>query len=108
MVDSATAAADQLFLCRDWVRVPPSGGAGGGACSSSHRPSKDHDRDFGRDCVSPARGCLLALTNSGVRLNEFTHQVRLLAELADMPYLKPTHDELEFVVHISCAPRCTK
>lgn len=40
----------------------------------------------------------LALMNTGARLDDVIHQVRLPDELADKPYLKPTYDEPEFVV----------
>jgi alkyl sulfatase BDS1-like metallo-beta-lactamase superfamily hydrolase len=40
----------------------------------------------------------LALMNSGARLDDVIHQVRLPKELADKPFLKPTYDEPEFVV----------
>jgi len=40
----------------------------------------------------------LALMNSGARLDDVIHQVRLPEELANKPYLKPTYDEPEFVV----------
>ncbi len=40
----------------------------------------------------------LALMNAGARLNDVIHSVRLPADLADLPYLKPTYDEPEFVV----------
>jgi alkyl sulfatase BDS1-like metallo-beta-lactamase superfamily hydrolase len=40
----------------------------------------------------------LALMNTGARLDDVIHQVRLPQELADKPYLKPTYDEPEFVV----------
>jgi alkyl sulfatase BDS1-like metallo-beta-lactamase superfamily hydrolase len=36
--------------------------------------------------------------NSGARLDDVIHQVRLPKELADKPFLKPTYDEPEFVV----------
>ena len=36
--------------------------------------------------------------NSGARLDDVIHQVRLPEELANKPYLKPTYDEPEFVV----------
>ena len=40
----------------------------------------------------------LALMNSGARIDDVIHQVRLPDELANKPYLKPTYDEPEFVV----------
>jgi alkyl sulfatase BDS1-like metallo-beta-lactamase superfamily hydrolase len=40
----------------------------------------------------------LALMNSGARLDDVIHQVRLPQHLADLPYLRPTYDEPEFVV----------
>ena len=40
----------------------------------------------------------LALMNSGARLDEVIHEVRLPEHLADLPYLRPTYDEPEFVV----------
>jgi alkyl sulfatase BDS1-like metallo-beta-lactamase superfamily hydrolase len=40
----------------------------------------------------------LALMNSGARLDDVIHQVRLPEELANKPFLKPTYDEPEFVV----------
>ncbi|MFZ9628567.1 MAG: alkyl sulfatase dimerization domain-containing protein [Ilumatobacteraceae bacterium] len=40
----------------------------------------------------------LALMNSGARLDDVIHEVRLPQHLADKPYLKPTYDEPEFVV----------
>ena len=40
----------------------------------------------------------LRLMNSGARLDEVIHSVRLPQELADLPYLRPTYDEPEFVV----------
>ncbi len=40
----------------------------------------------------------LAFMNSGARLDDVIHQVRLPKELADKPFLKPTYDEPEFVV----------
>jgi alkyl sulfatase BDS1-like metallo-beta-lactamase superfamily hydrolase len=40
----------------------------------------------------------LALMNAGARLDDVIHTVRLPAHLADLPYLKPTYDEPEFVV----------
>lgn len=40
----------------------------------------------------------LALMNSGARLDDVIHQVRLPDELAAKPYLQPTYDEPEFVV----------
>lgn len=40
----------------------------------------------------------LALMNSGARLDDVIHTVRLPSDLADKPYLKPTYDEPEFVV----------
>ena len=40
----------------------------------------------------------LALMNAGARLDEVIHEVRLPAHLADLPYLRPTYDEPEFVV----------
>jgi alkyl sulfatase BDS1-like metallo-beta-lactamase superfamily hydrolase len=40
----------------------------------------------------------LALMNSGARLDDVIHQVRLPAHLAELPYLRPTYDEPEFVV----------
>ncbi len=40
----------------------------------------------------------LALMNSGARLDDVIHSVRLPADLANKPYLKPTYDEPEFVV----------
>ena len=40
----------------------------------------------------------LALMNSGARLDDVIHSVRLPDELANKPYLKPTYDEPEFVV----------
>jgi glyoxylase-like metal-dependent hydrolase (beta-lactamase superfamily II) len=43
-------------------------------------------------------GQTLALMNTGARLDDVIHQVKLPSELADKPYLKPTYDEPEFVV----------
>jgi alkyl sulfatase BDS1-like metallo-beta-lactamase superfamily hydrolase len=40
----------------------------------------------------------LALMNSGARLNDVIHTVKLPQELADLPYLRPSYDEPEFVV----------
>lgn len=40
----------------------------------------------------------LRLMNSGARLDEVIHTVRLPRELAELPYLRPTYDEPEFVV----------
>ena len=40
----------------------------------------------------------LALMNSGARLDEVIHTVRLPAHLAELPYLQPNYDEPEFVV----------
>lgn len=40
----------------------------------------------------------LTLMNTGARLDEVIHTVRLPAHLAELPYLKPTYDEPEFVV----------
>jgi alkyl sulfatase BDS1-like metallo-beta-lactamase superfamily hydrolase len=40
----------------------------------------------------------LALMNSGARLNDVIHTVKLPNELADLPYLRPSYDEPEFVV----------
>ena len=40
----------------------------------------------------------LAMMNTGARLDDVIHGVRLPAHLADLPYLKPTYDEPEFVV----------
>ena len=40
----------------------------------------------------------LALMNTGARLDDVIHQVKLPASLAEKPYLKPTYDEPEFVV----------
>jgi alkyl sulfatase BDS1-like metallo-beta-lactamase superfamily hydrolase len=40
----------------------------------------------------------LELMNAGARLDDVLHTVRLPADLADKPYLKPTYDEPEFVV----------
>lgn len=40
----------------------------------------------------------LQLMNAGARLDEVIHSVRLPRELADLPYLRPTYDEPEFVV----------
>ncbi len=40
----------------------------------------------------------LALMNTGARLDDVIHQVRLPAHLAELPYLRPTYDEPEFVV----------
>jgi len=40
----------------------------------------------------------LALMNTGARLDDVIHSVRLPDHLADRPYLQPTYDEPEFVV----------
>ena len=40
----------------------------------------------------------LELMNAGARLDDVIHTVRLPKHLADLPYLKPTYDEPEFVV----------
>lgn len=40
----------------------------------------------------------LAMMNTGARLDDVIHTVRLPDHLADLPYLKPTYDEPEFVV----------
>ena len=40
----------------------------------------------------------LSLMNAGARLDDVIHTVRLPQHLADLPYLKPTYDEPEFVV----------
>jgi alkyl sulfatase BDS1-like metallo-beta-lactamase superfamily hydrolase len=40
----------------------------------------------------------LALMNSGARLNDVIHTVKLPQELANLPYLRPSYDEPEFVV----------
>jgi alkyl sulfatase BDS1-like metallo-beta-lactamase superfamily hydrolase len=40
----------------------------------------------------------LDLMNSGARLDEVIHSVRLPQHLAEKPYLRPTYDEPEFVV----------
>lgn len=40
----------------------------------------------------------LAMMNAGARLDDVIHTVRLPQHLADLPYLKPTYDEPEFVV----------
>ena len=40
----------------------------------------------------------LDLMNSGARLDDVIHTVRLPQHLADKPYLRPTYDEPEFVV----------
>lgn len=40
----------------------------------------------------------LALMNTGARLDDVIHQVRLPDHLAGLPYLAPTYDEPEFVV----------
>jgi len=40
----------------------------------------------------------LRLMNSGARLDEVIHTVKLPVELAELPYLRPTYDEPEFVV----------
>ncbi len=40
----------------------------------------------------------LALMNSGARLDDVLHTVRLPAHLAELPYLRPNYDEPEFVV----------
>ena len=40
----------------------------------------------------------LALMNSGARLNDVIHTVKLPQQLADLPYLRPSYDEPEFVV----------
>lgn len=40
----------------------------------------------------------LEMMNSGARLDDVIHSVRLPAHLADLPYLRPTYDEPEFVV----------
>jgi alkyl sulfatase BDS1-like metallo-beta-lactamase superfamily hydrolase len=40
----------------------------------------------------------LALMNSGARLNDVIHAVKLPSELANLPYLRPSYDEPEFVV----------
>ena len=40
----------------------------------------------------------LSLMNTGARLDEIIHTVRLPSHLADLPYLRPTYDEPEFVV----------
>ena len=40
----------------------------------------------------------LAMMNTGARLDDVIHSVRLPDHLADRPYLQPTYDEPEFVV----------
>ncbi|MEX1218675.1 MAG: alkyl sulfatase dimerization domain-containing protein [Acidimicrobiales bacterium] len=40
----------------------------------------------------------LRLMNAGARLDEVIHSVKLPQQLADLPYLRPTYDEPEFVV----------
>jgi alkyl sulfatase BDS1-like metallo-beta-lactamase superfamily hydrolase len=40
----------------------------------------------------------LALMNTGARLNDVIHTVKLPQDLADLPYLRPSYDEPEFVV----------
>ena len=40
----------------------------------------------------------LSLMNAGARLDDVIHTVTLPARLAELPYLKPTYDEPEFVV----------
>lgn len=40
----------------------------------------------------------LAMMNTGARLDDVIHGVRLPEHLAELPYLKPTYDEPEFVV----------
>ncbi len=41
----------------------------------------------------------LRLMNAGARLDEIVHSVNLPAALLEKPYLRPTYDEPEFIVH---------
>ncbi|MBW2280836.1 MAG: MBL fold metallo-hydrolase [Deltaproteobacteria bacterium] len=41
----------------------------------------------------------LRMMNDGARLDEIVHSVKLPAELLEKPYLRPTYDEPEFIVH---------
>lgn len=41
----------------------------------------------------------LRLMNEGARLDQLIHEVRVPAEYLEKPYLRPTYDEPEFIVH---------
>ncbi len=43
-------------------------------------------------------GETLAMMNAGATLDEIVHSVSAPSELADLPYLRPTYDEPEFVI----------
>ncbi len=51
------------------------------------------------DYLDALVGRTLELMNAGARLDEIVHRVRPPDELARLPYLRPRHDEAEFVIH---------
>lgn len=50
------------------------------------------------DALASLHEQTLAMMNTGARLDDVIHAVRLPAHLADRPFLQPTYDEPEFVV----------
>ena len=70
----------------------------------AHGPAVGGDDDIQRVLVDTAEALeslhaqTLALMNSGARLDDVIHTVRLPAHLAELPYLQPNYDEPEFVV----------